>query len=501
MSHILLSICIPTFNRAYILKSSLESLTSQPEFLETNLIEIVISDNNSSDNTEMIVSEFIEKFPSKVKYHRNVEDIMELNFEKALSLGQGTLLKLHNDSLQIKPGAFTEILKVITACDDEKPLIFFLNGKSKNNDLLTICNNLNEFIEHVSFNCTWIGGFSIWKYNFDQLNNFSARLDSKLIQTDVILKLITNNKRAVVLNDFYFPAQSTGPKGFYDLGLVFGKNYLNILKQYIDDNLLNIEIFESEKKKVFFDLIIPYYFNSEHKFNEFGFLNNLNEYYLNSYFIEFLNEKIKDNITVDTLSNTPKISSIALTWRSINNHNETYLIKDFNFLPVTVGNHTYGPLDVSTFGNSDESLHIGNFVSIAEEVKFILGGNHSFSGFSSFPFLVKFFENTTEAWTKGPIIIKDDVWIGYGATILSGVTIGQGAVIAAKSVVTKDVPPYAIVAGNPSKIIKYRFNQIIINKLLLINFSNLTKEKINVLSEYLYLELNEENIDDFISKF
>ena len=84
MSHILLSICIPTFNRAYILKSSLESLTSQPEFLETNLIEIVISDNNSSDNTEMIVSEFIEKFPSKVKYHRNVEDIMELNFEKAL---------------------------------------------------------------------------------------------------------------------------------------------------------------------------------------------------------------------------------------------------------------------------------------------------------------------------------------------------------------------------------------------------------------------------------
>lgn len=68
-------------------------------------------------------------------------------------------------------------------------------------------------------------------------------------------------------------------------------------------------------------------------------------------------------------------------------------------------------------------------------------------------------------------MIKDDVWIGAQATIMSGVTIGQGAVIGAKALVTKDVPPYAIVGGVPAKVIKYRFEKEIIDELLKIDFS------------------------------
>lgn len=93
--------------------------------------------------------------------------------------------------------------------------------------------------------------------------------------------------------------------------------------------------------------------------------------------------------------------------------------------------------------------------------------------FSTFPFKVKFLNYKFEALTKGPIIVKDDVWIGFGSLVLSGVTIGQGAVIAAGSVVTKDVPPYAIVGGNPAHVIRYRFSNEKIESLKQIDFSDI----------------------------
>ena len=78
--------------------------------------------------------------------------------------------------------------------------------------------------------------------------------------------------------------------------------------------------------------------------------------------------------------------------------------------------------------------------------------------------------------SKGDIIIDDDVWIGHHVTILTGVHVGQGVVIAAGAVVTKDVPPYAIVGGVPAKIIKYRFPDDMIKKLLMIDYSKLNDE-------------------------
>jgi acetyltransferase-like isoleucine patch superfamily enzyme len=190
------------------------------------------------------------------------------------------------------------------------------------------------------------------------------------------------------------------------------------------------------------------------------------------------------------------ISDFNEMWRSINNHNQTHLAKIFNFNVVTVGRHSYGGLDVSTFGNDNEKLIIGNFVSIAESVKFILGGNHHYNVLSTFPFNVKFFNHENEAWTKGPIHICDDVWIGYGSTILSGVTIGQGSIVAACSVVTNDIPPYTIYGGNPAKFIKNRFSPKVIQKLLKnIDFSDLSDDKIINLREIFYQEITDENID------
>lgn len=145
-------------------------------------------------------------------------------------------------------------------------------------------------------------------------------------------------------------------------------------------------------------------------------------------------------------------------WRNLNKHNNTWIEKKFDLSKVEVGHYTYGPLDVYEFGTKNEKLIIRNYVSIAKDVKFILGGNHRYDTISTYPFKKKFCEeHQDEAYSNGPIVVNDDSWIGINSIIMSGVTIGKGAVIAAGSVVTKDVPEYAIVGGNPAKIIKYRF--------------------------------------------
>ena len=137
----------------------------------------------------------------------------------------------------------------------------------------------------------------------------------------------------------------------------------------------------------------------------------------------------------------------------------------------SIGHNCYGPIKVLTWGGETEGLIIGNFVSIASDVEFILGGNHNTECFMTYSFAIDYPQYLSPelpktSASKGPIIIGDDVWIGSRVTIMSGVRIGQGAVIAAGSVVVKDIPPYAIAAGNPASIKKYRFDYEIIQFLL-----------------------------------
>lgn len=163
-------------------------------------------------------------------------------------------------------------------------------------------------------------------------------------------------------------------------------------------------------------------------------------------------------------------------WHRINEHNFTDLEywRNIPLSKIRIGNFTYGHLNIIGFCNPREELIIGSFCSIARDVVFLLGGEHNYKLITTYPFKNKFF-NKDEALTKGSIIVDDDVWIGYRATILSGVHIGQGAVIGAGSTVSKDIPPYAIYGGN--RIIKYRFNKETIKKLLYFDYSSVNKEE------------------------
>jgi virginiamycin A acetyltransferase len=165
---------------------------------------------------------------------------------------------------------------------------------------------------------------------------------------------------------------------------------------------------------------------------------------------------------------------------------------------IIVGDYTYYA-DFTDAGNFEKNvlyhfdfigdkLIIGKFCAIASDVKFIMNGaNHETSPISTFPFAVfgngweKVVEgsNPIEKFpNKGDTIIGNDVWIGYDATIMPGVKIGNGAVIAAKSVVTKDVPDYAIVGGNPARIIRKRYDEEQITRLNAIAWWDWSAEKI-----------------------
>ena len=135
---------------------------------------------------------------------------------------------------------------------------------------------------------------------------------------------------------------------------------------------------------------------------------------------------------------------------------------------------------------NNDRLIIGKFCSIACGAKFLFNSaNHSMKSLSTYPFPIFFEEwrldkmQVASAWdNKGDIVIGNDVWIGYEAVILAGVTIGDGAIIGARAVVTKDVPPYTVVGGVPARQIKKRFSEQTINELLKLKWWDWDEDRI-----------------------
>ena len=183
-------------------------------------------------------------------------------------------------------------------------------------------------------------------------------------------------------------------------------------------------------------------------------------------------------------------------WRSINHHNETVPGNFFNIDNISIGKKSYGVLNIvdSTSPRDRKKLKMGNYCSIAAGVWFLLGAEHHTNTISTYPFRIMSFNEKEiyEGFSKGDIVIADDVWIGMNAIICSGVRIGQGAIIAAGAVVTKDVPDYAIVGGNPAHVIRFRFDKEIIESLLKIDicklFDSFTKDD----NDLIYSPLTEE---------
>ena len=163
-----------------------------------------------------------------------------------------------------------------------------------------------------------------------------------------------------------------------------------------------------------------------------------------------------------------------------------------------IGEGTYGVPNIQEYSHGC-SLTIGRYCSIAPEVTFVLGGEHANRWVTTYPFYAwpELNHLPAPSHSKGNIVVGNDVWIGTKVTILSGVHIGDGAVIAAGSVVTKNVAPYAIVGGVPAKLIRFRVPEHLIEKLQKIAWWNWPDEKI-ISAMPLMLS---EDIERFVSTF
>jgi acetyltransferase-like isoleucine patch superfamily enzyme len=169
-----------------------------------------------------------------------------------------------------------------------------------------------------------------------------------------------------------------------------------------------------------------------------------------------------------------------------------------SFANYKIGQYSYGSAEI-LYASDGAKLAIGGFCSISENVIILLGGEHRIDWMTSFPFTA-FFKEALQYKedghrTKGDVTIGNDVWIGRNVMILSGVTIGDGCVIGAGAVVTKSIPPYAIAAGNPAKVIRMRFDEKTIERLLWIKWWNWSIDK--VLANLPYLLSN--NSEKFIN--
>lgn len=149
---------------------------------------------------------------------------------------------------------------------------------------------------------------------------------------------------------------------------------------------------------------------------------------------------------------------------------------------ILIGDYTYydDPVDSRNFERNvlyhypfmGDKLIIGKFCAIARDVKFIMNGaNHKMDAFTTYPFSIfsngweKVMPSMDELPYKGDTVIQNDVWIGYDATIMPGIQVGNGSIIASKSVVVRDIEPYSIVGGNPAKLIRKRFPDEVIDLL------------------------------------
>jgi acetyltransferase-like isoleucine patch superfamily enzyme len=137
---------------------------------------------------------------------------------------------------------------------------------------------------------------------------------------------------------------------------------------------------------------------------------------------------------------------------------------------LTMGRHTYGMPMIWSYRGSERKVVIGSFCSIAPGVQILSGGIHPTDWVASYPFRSRWGMEGAYSdgmpQSRGEVVIGSDVWLGTDAVLLSGVTIGHGSIIAARSVVTRDVPPYSVAAGCPARVLRQRFPPQVVDALL-----------------------------------
>jgi glycosyltransferase involved in cell wall biosynthesis len=252
-----LSICIPTYNRSTYLINTIESIITQQEFQLTDEVEIVVSDNCSTDNTQDVMNNYVSKYPNKIRYTRNTENILDKNYEKVLSYANGEVLKLHNDTLTLDKNSLCFLLEVSKYCIETNTMPFLLNGNLNHISQRYIYNDVNSFLKDISYHCTWIGSFCILRNDFLKFDDFSKKSNLLLTQVYVLMEYLNKKKSILIVPEKYATSITPSQKGGYNIVEIFYINYINILTPYFQ-NSAGLKVLKREKMKILYWFILPW---------------------------------------------------------------------------------------------------------------------------------------------------------------------------------------------------------------------------------------------------
>lgn len=272
----LLSICIPTYNRAEYLEQCLEAIVHQEGFDER--VEVVISDNASTDGTQELCKRYTAQF-SNIRYFRN--DVMEPNLHPVLQRATGLLRKVTNDTIIYQPGALAYMLGAIEENKEQKPQIYFLNTGRHKKPIRT--ESLDTFITLLGFHITWFGSVSCWDEDCYDLSIIINDPGTALPQVPYLLGLFETHRCGVVYDKAIMkvlPVKmkrvSYGPNRIYGIHKIFYENFLGFIKQYVDSGKISHKSYEHVRKELLLDFLSSWVANWELNRDKYLFCDNEN---------------------------------------------------------------------------------------------------------------------------------------------------------------------------------------------------------------------------------
>ena len=261
MSNPFLSICIPTFNRSPYLCKTLDAIVSEPLFQKTDEIEIIVSDNASTDDTPLLMSRFCSTYPGKIRYLRLTEPIdSHFNFQNALDHGRGEYLKLLNDTVMFRPGMLKQLCDEIRKHPDGD--VFLTNripGCSLPEKRITaVC----DAVSICSFYITWIASYTYRKRLYRSFPDPFRYFALYFPQEDIYFRALVNGSVSYLLNKEFFEMQRVAYKiAQRNEAEIFGDCYLRFLLIYVNSGTIPCSVFKKEKYDVLMLHTIPVYFD------------------------------------------------------------------------------------------------------------------------------------------------------------------------------------------------------------------------------------------------
>ncbi|MDD3885327.1 MAG: glycosyltransferase [Victivallaceae bacterium] len=265
---IVCSVCIPTWNRDHSLKSTLESIVSEKSFADGR-VEIVISDNNSSDETSRLALSYQEKYPGRVNCFRQERSIdPHLNFQFALEHGRGRFLKLTTDHMQYDRGALDNLVDALEQHGDD--YAFFIPVRERKNAASTRIDSVEYLIREISYKLTAINYFCIERSAYYSLGDPFRAWENNFPHVDMLLRLLDSGRPGCIVDHAGQSGLQVKFAADRNNARIFGVNYLNLLNAEFDKGKLSSKTLVREKRLLLFSYIIPMHFDFFHQYNSYS---------------------------------------------------------------------------------------------------------------------------------------------------------------------------------------------------------------------------------------